>query len=99
MLVQLGSRIQHQLRAHTPDAAKALRSTVSTYPHTSYDLEEVLTQLSIGDTAGSSDSTSSLSELKQVAGCRHRHKATSNPLPRPARSVSGPAAGRRGVRH
>ena len=34
VLAQLGSRIQHQLRAHTPDAAKALRATVSTYPHT-----------------------------------------------------------------
>jgi len=49
VLEQLGSRVQHQLRAHTPDAAKALRATVSTYPHTSYDLEEVLTQLSIGE--------------------------------------------------
>jgi DNA helicase HerA-like ATPase len=49
VLEQLGSRIQHQLRAHTPDAAKALRATVSTYPNTSYDLEEVLTQLSIGE--------------------------------------------------
>jgi hypothetical protein len=49
VLEQLGSRIQHQLRAHTPDAAKALKTTVSTYPHTSYDLEEVLTQLSIGE--------------------------------------------------
>ena len=49
ILAQLGSRIQHQLRAHTPDAAKALRATVSTYPHSVYDLEEVLTQLSIGE--------------------------------------------------
>ena len=49
VLAQLGSRVQHQLRAHTPDAAKALKATVSTYPHTSYDLEEVLTQLSIGE--------------------------------------------------
>ena len=49
VLAQLGSRVQHQLRAHTPDAAKSLRATVSTYPHTSYDLEEVLTQLSIGE--------------------------------------------------
>jgi hypothetical protein len=49
VLEQLGSRIQHQLRAHTPDAAKALKATVSTYPHTSYDLEEVLTQLAIGE--------------------------------------------------
>ena len=49
VLAQLGSRVQHQLRAHTPDAAKALRATVSTYPNSSYDLEEVLTQLAIGE--------------------------------------------------
>lgn len=49
VLAQLGSRIQHQLRAHTPDAAKALRATVSTYPMSGYNLEEVLTQLAIGE--------------------------------------------------
>jgi hypothetical protein len=49
VLAQLGSRVQHQLRAHTPDAAKALRATVSTYPTTTYDLEEVLTSLGIGE--------------------------------------------------
>lgn len=49
VLAQLGSRIQHQLRAHTPDDAKALRATVSTYPTSDYDLEEVLTQLAIGE--------------------------------------------------
>lgn len=49
VLAQLGSRVQHQLRAHTPDAAKALKATVSTYPTTSYDLEEVLTSLGIGE--------------------------------------------------
>ena len=49
VLAQLGSRVQHQLRAHTPDAAKALKATVSTYPNTSYDLEEVLTSLGIGE--------------------------------------------------
>jgi Predicted ATPase len=49
VLGQLGSRIQHQLRAHTPDAAKALRATVSTYPTSGYDLEQVLTQLAIGE--------------------------------------------------
>jgi len=48
VLAQLGSRIQHQLRAHTPNDAKALRQTVATYPHSSYDLEELLTQLGIG---------------------------------------------------
>jgi uncharacterized protein len=49
VLAQLGSRIQHQLRAHTPDAAKALRATVSTYPMSGYNLEEVLTQLATGE--------------------------------------------------
>jgi DNA helicase HerA-like ATPase len=49
VLAQLGSRIQHQLRAHTPDDAKALKATVSTYPTSTYDLGEVLQQLSIGE--------------------------------------------------
>ncbi|MGO2112256.1 MAG: helicase HerA-like domain-containing protein [Pseudoclavibacter sp.] len=49
VLAQLGSRVQHQLRAHTPDDAKALRSTVRTYPKSGYDLEEVLTRLGTGE--------------------------------------------------
>ncbi|PPG27822.1 DUF853 domain-containing protein [Pseudoclavibacter sp. RFBG4] len=49
VLAQLGSRIQHQLRAHTPDDATALRQTVRTYPKSGYDLEEVLTQLATGE--------------------------------------------------
>lgn len=49
VLAQLGSRVQHQLRAHTPDAAKALRETVSTYPTSTYDLEKVLTSLPTGE--------------------------------------------------
>ena len=32
VLAQLGSRVQHQLRAHTPNDAKALKATVATYP-------------------------------------------------------------------
>ncbi|WP_375405987.1 helicase HerA-like domain-containing protein [uncultured Amnibacterium sp.] len=49
VLGQLGSRVQHQLRAFTPDDAKALRATVQTYPKSGYDLEEVLTTLGIGE--------------------------------------------------
>ena len=49
VLAQLGSRVQHQLRAFTPDDAKALRATVSTYPNSGYDLEEVLTNLGTGE--------------------------------------------------
>jgi len=49
VLAQLGSRVQHALRAFTPDDAKALRATVSTYPKSGYDLEEVLTSLGTGE--------------------------------------------------
>jgi DNA helicase HerA-like ATPase len=49
VLAQLGSRIQHQLRAHTPDDATALRKTVQTYPVSEYDLGEVLQGLAIGE--------------------------------------------------
>ncbi|MDQ2662054.1 MAG: DUF853 domain-containing protein, partial [Actinomycetota bacterium] len=49
VLAQLGSRVQHQLRAFTPDDAKALRATVSTYPKSGYDLEETLTMLGTGE--------------------------------------------------
>jgi DNA helicase HerA-like ATPase len=50
VLAQLGSRIQHQLRAHTPNDAKALKATVNTYPTSAYpDLGQVLTGLGIGE--------------------------------------------------
>lgn len=50
VLSQLGARVQHALRAFTPDDAKALKQTVSTYPKSEvYDLGEVLTQLGIGE--------------------------------------------------
>jgi len=49
VLAQIGSRVQHQLRAHTPDDAKALRATVSTYPTSGYDLSEVLMNLPTGE--------------------------------------------------
>lgn len=49
VLAQLANRVQHALRAYTPDDAKALKATASTFPHSSYHLEEVLTQLSIGE--------------------------------------------------
>jgi DNA helicase HerA-like ATPase len=50
ILAQLGNRIQHALRAHTPDDEKNLRATVRTYPRTElYDLAETLTSLGIGE--------------------------------------------------
>ena len=50
VLGQLGHRVQHALRAHTPDDEKALRATVRTFPKTEfYDLGETLTSLGIGE--------------------------------------------------
>jgi uncharacterized protein len=52
VLAQLGNRIQHALRAFTPEDAKALKASVSTFPKSEfYDLEELLTQLGIGEAA------------------------------------------------
>ena len=50
VLSQLGARVQHALRAFTPDDQKALSKTVRTYPKTDvYDLESALTSLGIGE--------------------------------------------------
>lgn len=50
VLSQLGARIQHALRAFTPDDQTALTKTVKTYPKsTVYDLEKALTSLGIGE--------------------------------------------------
>lgn len=50
VLSQLGARVQHALRAFTPDDEKALRKTVRTYPRTDvYDLGSALTSLGIGE--------------------------------------------------
>ncbi|MFJ3922312.1 helicase HerA-like domain-containing protein [Streptomyces sp. NPDC090022] len=49
VLAQLGNRVQHALRAFTPDDAKALKATVRTFPRSDYDLEELLTRLGTGE--------------------------------------------------
>ncbi|WP_295852551.1 helicase HerA-like domain-containing protein [uncultured Microbacterium sp.] len=49
VLAQLGSRVQHALRAFTPDDATALRASVRTYPDSGYDLERVLQELGTGE--------------------------------------------------
>jgi len=50
VLAQLSNRIQHALRAHTPDDDVALKATVRTFPKTGfYELEETLTSLGIGE--------------------------------------------------
>ncbi|MET7982431.1 helicase HerA-like domain-containing protein [Streptomyces sp. NPDC005281] len=49
VLAQLGNRVQHALRAFTPDDQKALKATVKTFPESPYDLEEVLMGLGTGE--------------------------------------------------
>jgi uncharacterized protein len=50
VLSQLGARIQHALRAFTPEDQAALSKTVRTYPKTDvYDMEKALTSLGIGE--------------------------------------------------
>jgi DNA helicase HerA-like ATPase len=50
VLAQLGHRIQHALRAFTPNDEKTLRAAAKTFPKTSfYDIEETLTTLGIGE--------------------------------------------------
>lgn len=50
ILAQLGNRVQHALRAHTPDEEAALKATVRTFPRTEfYDLGATLTSLGIGE--------------------------------------------------
>jgi hypothetical protein len=50
VLGQLGHRVQHALRAFTPDDDKALRAAARTYPKTAfYDVEETLTTLGTGE--------------------------------------------------
>jgi len=50
VLAQLGNRVQHALRAFTPDDADALRKTARTFPTTEfYDVEKTITALGTGE--------------------------------------------------
>jgi DNA double-strand break repair helicase HerA and related ATPase len=52
VLGQLGNRVQHALRAFTPEDAKALKATGSTFPRSElYDVQELLPALGIGEAA------------------------------------------------
>ncbi len=50
ILAQLGNRVQHALRAFTPDDADALRKTARTFPVTThYNVEQTIMSLGIGE--------------------------------------------------
>ncbi|HYK75395.1 MAG TPA: helicase HerA-like domain-containing protein [Daejeonella sp.] len=49
VLAQLGNRVQHALRAFTPNDVDALKKTVNTYPKSEfYAIDRILTSLGIG---------------------------------------------------
>ena len=92
VLGQLGNRVQHALRAFTPDDAKALKATVSTFPKSEfYDLEELLTALGIGEAAVTILSESGVPTpvvhtrlaapaSRMAPGGRRRRRAKASPL-------------------
>jgi hypothetical protein len=50
VLGQLGHKVQHALRAFTPDDAAALKAAARTFPRTTfYDIEQTLQSLGIGE--------------------------------------------------
>jgi hypothetical protein len=97
VLAQLGNRVQQALRAFTPDDAKALKATVTTFPKSEfYDLEALLTQLGIGEAAVSILSESGVptpvvhTKLRAPAS-RMGLPTTSTPQRRPHRSTRSTA--------
>ena len=83
VLAQLGNRVQHALRAFTPDDAKALKAAVRTYPNTAYDLEELLTQLPTGEavvTVLSEKGAPTPGRVDPDAGARVAHGALAEAL-------------------
>ena len=94
VLSQLGARIQHALRAFTPDDQKALTKTVRTYPMTAdYDLSKALTWLGTGEAdrhralrEGRADAGGVDEDPAAAVADGHRRRAPrSGPPPRPAR--------------
>ena len=49
ILAQLGNRIQHALRAYTPKEFHAVKIAAQTFRANSFNTEEVITQLGIGE--------------------------------------------------
>ena len=87
VLGQLGNRVQHALRAFTPEDADALRDTVRTYPRSEfYDLEQLLTQTGIGEAV-----VTILSEDGVPTPVVHTRLVAPRASMAPAAEVEGPA--------
>jgi uncharacterized protein len=87
VLGQLGSRIQHALRAFTPKDAKDLKAVVSTYPTSDfYDVGELLTSMGTGEAA-----VTLLSEKGVPTPVVHTRMLAPASKMAPAADVEGPA--------
>src|SRR5829696_8692673 len=87
VLGQLGSRVQHALRAFTPKDAKDLRAVVSTYPTSEfYDVGELLTSMGTGEAA-----VTLLSEKGVPTPVVHTRMLAPASKMAPAADVDGPA--------
>ena len=103
VLAQLGNRVQHALRAFTPNDADALRKTVKTYPTSElYDLEELLTSLGIGEAAVTVLTRRAFRRRSSTPACARRARAWSRRRtwtrrrrpPRSGRSTARGSSGR-----
>jgi uncharacterized protein len=87
VLGQLGSRVQHALRAFTPKDAKDLKAVVSTYPTSDfYDVGELLTSMGTGEAA-----VTLLSEKGVPTPVVHTRMLAPASKMAPAADVDGPA--------
>jgi hypothetical protein len=87
VLGQLGSRVQHALRAFTPKDAKDLKAVVSTYPTSDfYDVGELLTSMGTGEAA-----VTLLSEKGVPTPVVHTRMLAPASKMAPAADVEGPA--------
>ena len=88
VLGQLGSRVQHALRAFTPKDAKDLKAVVSTYPTSDfYDVGELLTSMGTGEAA-----VTLLSEAGVPTPVVHTRMLAPASRMAPASDVAGAAA-------
>ncbi len=87
VLGQLGSRVQHALRAFTPKDAKDLKAVVSTYPTSDfYDVGELLRSMGTGEAA-----VTLLSEKGVPTPVVHTRMLAPASMMAPAADVDGPA--------
>lgn len=81
VLAQLGNRIQHALRAYTPNERKAVRAAAASFrPNPVFDTEDTITQLGVGEA------------LVSTLDAKGRPNMVSRTLIRPPSSRLGPAS-------